>query len=316
MIQGFWKKLKKPIFTVAPMANVTDVAFRRLLAKYGKPDVMWTEFVSTDGLMSEGRENILIDLKFDKTERPIVAQIFGSKPENFYKTAQLLRELGFDGIDINMGCPDRNVEKQGAGAALMKNPCLAQEIIRETIRGAGKLPVSVKTRIGYSKNQLAEWLPCLLEAEPAAITIHARTRKEISLVPARWEHIAEAVKIRDAAGSKTLILGNGDVGSREDGLRKIKETGADGVMVGRGLFGNPWFFKPAFTPTIADKLNALVEHVRFFDELLVEHKSFDIMKKHFKAYVAGFKGAKELRIKLMETKNSTEVEKIVREYLN
>lgn len=303
---------------IAPMANVTDAAFRIMLAKYGKPDVMWTEFVSCDGLMSEGRKNILIDLKFDKSERPIVAQIFGSKPENFYKTALLLQELGFDGIDINMGCPDRNVEKQGAGAALMKNPRLAKEIILETMRGAGKLPVSIKTRIGYNKNELTKWLPNLLETEPAAITIHARTRKEMSDVPARWEHIAEAVQIRneyDKSKNKTLILGNGDIANFADGLKKIKETGADGAMIGRGLFGNPWFFRSSFTPTVEDKLNALVEHTGLFESLLVEHKSFDIMKKHFKAYVAGFDGAKELRIKLMATKNADEVKVIINEYL-
>ncbi len=311
------------------MANVTDAAFRKMLTKYGKPDVMWTEFVSTDGLMSEGRKNILIDLKFDKSEHPIVAQIFGSKPENFYKTALFLQELGFDGIDINMGCPDRNVEKQGAGAALMKNPNLAREIIRETIRGAGKVPVSIKTRIGYNKNNLPEWLPALLEEEPAAITIHARARKEMSDVPARWEHIAEAVQIRNArdkSKNKTLILGNGDVRSLEDGLKKIDETGADGVMVGRGLFGNPWFFShspraPSRAegdnwPTVEDKLRALVEHANLFEKILAEHKSFDIMKKHFKAYANGFDGAKELRIKLMETKNASEVERIINKYLS
>ena len=161
MATGFWKKLKKPIMALAPMANVTDCAFRQIIAKYGKPDVMWTEFVSCDGLQSKGRANLLIDLSFTKKERPIVAQIFGAKPENFYKTALLLRELGFDGIDINMGCPDKNVEKQGAGAKLMKNPELAREIIRAAKRGAGALPVSVKTRIGYNKNELAAWLPAL-----------------------------------------------------------------------------------------------------------------------------------------------------------
>ncbi len=145
MSTGFWKKLKKPIMVLAPMANVTDAAFRQIIAKYGKPDVMYTEFVACDGLMSAGQKKLLVDFMYTEAERPIVAQIFGSKPENFYKTALLIQELGFDGIDINMGCPDRNVEKQGAGACLMKNPQLAQEIIRATKRGAGKLPVSVNT---------------------------------------------------------------------------------------------------------------------------------------------------------------------------
>lgn len=311
------------------MANVTDAAFRYIIAKYGKPDVMWTEFVSCDGLMSEGRENILIDLEYSKKERPIVAQIFGSKPENFYKTALYLQELGFDGIDINMGCPDRNVEKQGAGAALMKNPKLAVEIIEATKRGAGKLPVSVKTRIGYNKNELETWLPTLLGTEPAAVTIHARTRKEMSLVPARWEHVKRAVEIRDSLKSKTLILGNGDIKSVEDGLTKAKETGADGVMVGRGIFGNPWFFKdlaklkkrtviPAKAGIQAkEKLAAMVEHTYLFEKLLSEDKNFANMKKHFKAYVNGFPKAKELRTRLMEeSKDAESVEKIVNEFLN
>lgn len=345
MTSGFWKKLKKPIFALAPMSNVTDAAFRRIITKYGKPDVTWTEFVSCDGLASKGRDKLLVDLMFTKAERPIVAQIFGSKPENFYKTALLLQELGFDGIDINMGCPDKNVEKQGAGAALMKNPELAQEIIMETKRGAGKLPVSIKTRIGYNKNTLNEWLPALLETEPAAIILHARTRKEMSSVPARWETIADAVRIRDKydnSAGKTLILGNGDIKDLVDAEAKIKATGADGVMIGRGIFGNPWLFRNChspkkgnpdnynrldsrsggndscvgMTPTIAEKLAVMVEHTYLFEKILGEHKSFDIMKKHYKAYVNGFNGAKELRIKLMEgAKTAADVEKIVRAFL-
>lgn len=301
------------------MANVTDVAFRRIMAEYGKPDVIWTEFVSCDGLMSKGREKLLIDLAFHKKERPVVAQIFGGKPENFYKTALLLQELGFDGIDINMGCPDRSVEKQGAGASLMKNPELAQEIIKEAKRGAGKVPVSVKTRIGYNKNQLTEWLPYLLETEPALITVHARTRKEMSLVPARWEHVREAVELRDkydSSKNKTLIFGNGDIENFADGVKKVEETGADGVMVGRGLLGNPWFFnnnKKAIS--IEERLKVMVEHTYLFEQMLVEHKSLDVMKKHYKAYVTGFSKAKELRIKLMAAKNASEVEKTVAHFL-
>ncbi len=304
---------------LAPMANVTDAAFRQVIAKYGKPDVMFTEFVSCDGLMSVGQKKLLVDFMYTEAERPIVAQIFGSKPENFYKTALLIQELGFDGIDINMGCPDRNVEKQGAGACLMKNPKLAQEIIRETKRGAGKLPVSIKTRIGYSKNSLSEWLPALLETEPAAITIHARTRKEMSLVPARWDTIADAVRIRDEYKSETLIIGNGDVQDLADAQEKIKATGADGVMIGRGIFGNPWLFdkKTDYAKmSVAEKLRVMVEHTYLFEKILVEHKNFAIMKKHYKAYVNGFDGAKELRVKLMEGANTaSDVERIVADFL-
>lgn len=304
---------------LAPMANVTDCAFRRIIAKYGKPDVMFTEFVSCDGLMSPGRDKLLIDFRYTEAERPIVAQIFGSKPDNFYKTALLCQELDFDGIDINMGCPDKNVEKQGAGAYMMKNPKVAQKVVSATMRGAGKLPVSVKTRIGYNKNELATWLPALLNTELAAITVHCRTRKEMSLVPARWEHVAEAVALRDSSGSQTLILGNGDVPNLAEAEKKVAETGADGVMIGRGIFGNPWCFNRTRRPediSLVERLRVMVEHTYLFEKLLGEHKNFDIMKKHYKAYVAGFNGAKELRIQLMEkAENAATVEEVVEKFI-
>lgn len=321
MTKGFWGKLKKPIMVLAPMANVTDCAFRRVIAKYGKPDVIWTEFVSCDGLMSRGREHLMIDLKYDKSERPIVAQIFGSKPENFFKTAQLIKELGFDGIDINMGCPDRNVEKQGAGAYMIKTPELAKEVILATMAGAPDLPISIKTRIGYNKNMLSEWLPVLLSTNPAAITVHARTRKEMSLVPARWEHVKEAVQIRDSIQTgegKTLILGNGDVKNLTEAYQRVAETGCDGVMIGRGIFGNPWLFnKDLIGQEIStkEKLRVMVEHTKLFEELLGEHKGFELMKKHYKAYVNGFDKAKELRIELMEkSDNAVAVEEVVKNF--
>src|SRR5271154_805490 len=158
MPRGFWKKLKKPIMAIAPMANVSDAAFREMFAKYGPPDVFWTEFVSVEGLLSKGRDRLLPDLWFSPQEHPIVAQIFGAKPEQFEEVGPLIRELGFDGVDINMGCPDRGVEKQGAGAALIKDFDRARAIIRALKRGVGDLPVSVKTRIGYSKNQIDAWI--------------------------------------------------------------------------------------------------------------------------------------------------------------
>ncbi|KKU06531.1 MAG: tRNA-dihydrouridine synthase [Candidatus Collierbacteria bacterium GW2011_GWC2_45_40] len=235
------RDLDRPILALAPMADVTNAAFRQIIAKYGKPDVVFTEFVSCDGLCSKGRKNLLPILKYTEKEKPIVAQVFGAKPENFYESAKLIKKLGFDGIDINMGCPDKKVIKQGAGAALINNPKLAQEIIRQTKKGArlsggqaGEMPVSVKTRIGYDKydkNEFKKWLTVLLECEPAAITIHARTKKEMSLVPAKWEVVAEAVKIRDEffdnKKDKTLILGNGDVQSVADAKEKARISGAD-----------------------------------------------------------------------------------------
>src|SRR3989344_5771569 len=272
---GFWAKLPKPFFVSAPIADVTDCAFRQMIAKYsrhgeigGGPDVFWTEFVSADGLCSAGREVLKRDLAFSKNEHPIVAQIFGSTPEHMKKTAELIKELGFDGIDINMGCPDKSIEKQGAGSAHIKNPKLAQEIIRAVMDGAGDMPVSVKTRVGYNKENLEEWIGAILETKPAVITVHARTRKELSLVPARWDYVARAKKL--AEGTGTLIIGNGDVKDLADAEEKARTTGADGVMLGRAMFGTPWLFdrERKAPPTLAEKFEILIEHTHLFEKLL------------------------------------------------
>lgn len=314
-MSNFWRQLPKPFFALAPMADVTDVAFRRIIAKYGKPDVLWTEFVSADGLTSSGREVLLHDLKYSEAERPIVAQIFTSSPEKMEQAAKLVAKLNFDGLDINMGCPDKSVEKQGAGAALIKSPKLARELIRAAKRGAGKLPVSVKTRLGYQNSQVDKWLPELLAEEPVAVTIHARTRQEMSKAPARWEEVKRAVAIRNNLKSKTLIIGNGDLKDLTDAREKVKLTGADGAMLGRAIFGNPWLFAGLGRPDVATRLNVLVEHTQLFEELLGQIKSFSIMKKHFKAYVSGWDGAKELREKLMLANSASEVTSIVGDYL-
>lgn len=313
---GFWAQLKKPFLVMAPLANVTDVAFRAVFAKYGKPDVMFTEFVSVEALCSRGRKNVEIDLAYTGDMRPIVAQIFGSKPQQFREVAVMLKDMGFDGIDINMGCPDKNVCKTNAGAALIQHPKLAQEIIAATIEGAGGLPVSVKTRVGFNRVELETWIPALLEARPAAITIHARTKKEESLVPARWEHVKEVVEM--AKGTGVLIIGNGDVQDREQAAARVRETGCDGVMIGRGIFGNPWRFNPDVRKEnvpLKKQLEVMLEHVDLFEKHLSAHKNFDNMKKHFKAYISGFDGAKELRMQLMETKSCEEVRRIVVEYM-
>ena len=318
MQKGFWEKLQRPLFVLAPMADVTDAAFRRVIAKYGKPHIMWTEFVSADGILlatPEGKAKLMKDLIYSDAERPIVAQFFTGTPEHMEKVAALAGEMGFDGVDINMGCPDRSIEKQGAGAALIKTPALAKELIRAAKRGAPKLPISVKTRIGFNKNELETWLPLLLEEEPVAITIHARTRKEMSKVPAQWGEIKRAVEIRNSMKSETLILGNGDVLTLADAEEKVRETGCDGVMIGKGIFGNPWLFDTAKDSiSTEERLRVMVEHTKLFEELLT-HKNFAVMKKHYKAYVNGFDGAKELRGKLMEAENGAEVERITETFL-
>jgi nifR3 family TIM-barrel protein len=317
-MKNFWKDLKKPILVLAPMADVTDVAFRYVIAKHGKPDVIWTEFVSADGLVlapEKGRAKLLKDLEYSPIERPIVAQLFSSKPDNMRKACALVRELGFDGVDINMGCPDKTIEKQGCGSAMIKNPALAKEIILAAKEGAGDMPVSVKTRLGYNKDELEEWLPILLSTNPAVITIHARTRKEMSKVPARWERIKRAVEIRDELKSDTLIFGNGDAVDIVDAKKKALETGCDGVMIGRGIFGNPFLFSGRTDVGVEEKLNALIEHTKLFEEKLGGIKNFMVMKKHFKSYMSDFDHSKELRTKLMETENASEVEGVINSYL-
>lgn len=263
---------------------------------------------------------LMADLVYGEGERPVVAQFFSSKPEMIEYAAALAVTLGFDGIDINMGCPDRSIEKQCAGAALMKNPALARALIRAAKQGAqGKIPVSVKTRIGFNTPEhvppWGTWLTELLAEEPAALTLHARTRKEMSKVPARWEHVREAVELRNALGSSTLMIGNGDLRDIADARAKVAESGADGAMLGRAIFGNPWLFAPLarshthtrYSYSPAERLRVLVEHCRAF-ETLCAHKSFAVMKKHFKAYIRDFDGAGELRERLYGCSSADEVE--------
>lgn len=299
---------------LAPMANVTDAAFRRIIAKYGKPDVTWTEFVSADGLLSPGREVLLRDLEYSEGERPIVAQLFTGHPDKMKGAAEIAFKLGFDGIDINMGCPDRAVEKQGGGAGMIKDKENAKKVIEAAREGAGGIPVSVKTRIGYNKNQIDDWIAFLLEQKLPVLTVHLRTRKEMSDVPAHWELMREIVALRDKISPETLIIGNGDVLTIDDAKKKVKETGCDGVMIGRGIFGNPWCFSGK-TAIPEERLAVLIEHAKLFEKLLGDVKNFAIMKKHFKAYVSGWEGAKELRVQLMETNSSKEVDKVIKEYL-
>ncbi len=314
----FWHALPNPFFVQAPMDDVTDAAFRRLIAKYSSPDiprVMYTEFTSADGLLmadTDGQKKLRRKLLFDASERPIVAQLFTASVEHMAAAAKLCAELGFDGFDINMGCPDRSVEKSGCGAALIKNPSAARELIQAAKKSG--LPVSVKTRIGYNQDELDTWLPELLAEELAAIIIHARTRKEMSDVPAHWDAVARAVQIRDSLGSKTLIVGNGDVKDIADARGKAAETKCDGVMLGRAVFGNPWLFSNSreLAHSPEERMRALLEHLALFDELLSDTTHYATMKKHFKAYISGWAGAKELRVTLMGTEMVSEAQALLR----
>ncbi|MDD5721380.1 MAG: tRNA-dihydrouridine synthase [Candidatus Pacebacteria bacterium] len=325
--KNFWKNLKKPFFCLAPMSDVTDIAFRTVLSKYGKNRenknrvVFWTEFVSADGLANKfARKKLAHILKFKESERPIVVQVFGANPDNMKIACQYVASLGFDGIDINMGCPDKSVISQGAGSALIKNPQLARKIIQAAhvgIKSAGlSIPVSVKTRIGFSKEEIDKWIPELLKEDISALTIHLRTVKELSLVPVDWSHIKKIKKLIKKSGKDMMLIGNGDIKDIKDGEEKALKYGCDGVMIGRGVFGNPWFFSGREIGS-KEKLGVLVEHTQLFEKELSKpkHKSFAVMKKHFKAYVNDFHGAKELRVKLMETENAKQVEKIINDFL-
>lgn len=314
----FWHSLKKPLIVLAPLADVTDPAYRRLIAETGAPDVLWTEFVSADGLyatrekvgMKDEENPLMRDFQFGENEHPIVAQIFGNNPEAIAYSAKLAASLGFDGVDINMGCPDKAIEKQGAGAAMMKHPEDAPAIIRAAKESG--LPVSVKTRIGYNRDEMDTWLPVLFKEDLALLTVHLRTRKEMSLVPAHWELAHRVVELRDRFAPNTLVLGNGDVENKTDALAKIKETGLDGVMLGRAVFGNPWLFTDRAYEDISPKerIDALVTLSAYFDELR-PRKSFHIMKKHFKAFIRGWDGASQLRAQLMECANHEELLQIL-----
>ena len=300
---------------LAPMDGVTDPPFRHLIASCCKPDVTFTEFVSVDGLCSAGRPRLMPVLRYTEIERPIVAQLFGDTPENFLTCARLMNELGFDGIDINMGCPVKVICKTGSGSSLIAEPALAQEVIQATIEGAGDLPVSVKTRIGLSTIVIEDWARTLLEAGPAAITFHLRTKKEMSKVPAHWEVMHLAVEA--ARGTGTLILGNGDVKSLAQADRLVAETGVDGIMFGRAIYGNPWLFSRARRYediSLAEKFDTMLRHAYLFEEMCAGERPFKVMRKHLREYAGGFSGAKGLRIALEEIDCADDVVRMVAPY--
>ncbi len=348
MEKGFWGKLKKPIIGLAPMDGVTDAAFRFITAKYGKPDLTITEFTSVEGICA-GALRPLQAFQYDDSERPVIAQIFGSTPECFYKAAFVITELGFDGIDINMGCPAKNVASRGSGASLILTPELAKDIIHQTQKAAKDwsegikieevglpeniveyvktqqqnapynsgltrklLPVSVKTRIGYNSIVIEEWVKHLLETEPVNITFHGRTLKQMYSGLADWEAISRAAKI--VHETETTILGNGDIASLPDAHERIKKFGLDGVLIGRASFGNPWLFNPAKKETtLEEKFKVAVEHSVLYAKLFPT-SPFIHMRKHLAWYCRGFENAAHIRQKLMMSNNAEEVKEILLEH--
>lgn len=311
----FWRTIKKPFFILAPMADVTDVVFRDFVSDHSRPDVLYTEFVACRGLLSpKGREHLLRNLLYTERQRPVVAQVFGAKPDDFFACAKFIRELGFDGMDINMGCPDRKVEKQGAGASLIRDPKRAREIIRAAKDGLGDVPLAVKTRLGYDSIETQSWIGALLEEKPDALIVHGRTRKEMSKVSAHWDEIALAARMAHEAG--VVCVGNGDVESREQGMEYAEKFGVDGIMIGRGVFGNPWVFAASRHRSESEKLVALGRLAVQFGGFWRGSKNFNVLKKHFKAYMEGHPGSKELRTELMTASDENEVVRILGEYFH
>lgn len=310
-MNSFWQDLPKPFFVLAPMDAVTDTVFRHVVQKAAPPDVYFTEFTNVDSFCSpKGRESTRSRLLFTPDEQPIVAQIWGTKPENFATMAQGLAEMGFAGIDINMGCPAKDVIKKGAGSGLIETPALAADIIAAA-KTAG-LPVSVKTRIGFKTQKTEEWIGFLLQQDLAALTVHARTQKEQSLVPARWEEIAKAVKLRNEIAPDTILIGNGDVRDRAHGLELAKQTGADGIMIGRGVFTNVFCFEDSARPHAKEELLGMLHlNLDLWQNTWGDTKPFAPLKRFFKVYVRDFDGASDLRVRLMDTKNIAEAKVVL-----
>ncbi|MCI5066779.1 tRNA-dihydrouridine synthase [bacterium] len=314
-----WAKLPKSFTVLAPMEDVTDSAFRRLVASCGAPDLFVSEFTSTDGMFSPGYSNVVHRLKYAPGEHPLIAQIWGNSPEKYFKAGAKLRELGFDGVDINMGCPVEKIIKGGACSALIENPSLAAELYLAAKEGAGPLPVSIKTRIGFRSRATEAWGAHLLALRPAALTVHGRTAKQLSKGAADWDEIRKVVELRAEISPETRIVGNGDVKSMAEVDARVAESGVDGVMIGRGIFENLFVFNRSATPlaerSVEEKLSLLLRHVELFEETWREEKPFRVLKKYFKIYAAHFDGASQLRMQLVEAESAAEVRGLIYRFL-
>ncbi|MGM8216426.1 tRNA dihydrouridine synthase [Bacillaceae bacterium W0354] len=313
MKNNFWHDLPKPFFILAPMEDVTDVVFRHVVSSAARPDVFFTEFTNSDSYCHpEGQQSVRGRLTFTEDEQPIVAHIWGDKPEYFKQMSIGMAELGFSGIDINMGCPVPNVASKGKGAGLIRHPEVAADLIQAA--KAGGLPVSVKTRIGYTYvDEWRDWLTHIFEQDIVNLSIHLRTRKEMSEVPAHWELIPEIKKLRDEVAPNTLLTINGDIPDRQKGLELVEKYGVDGVMIGRGIFKNPFAFEKEPKEHSSEELLDLLRlHLDLFDKYSkIEPRQFKPLRRFFKIYVKGFHGAGELRNQLMNTESTDEVRELL-----
>ncbi len=323
-MSNFWDELQKPIFALAPMEDVTDTSFREIVARLADPkylSILYTEFTSVDGMNHPvGKIRVGERLIVSETERQLlkqkniklIAQIWGKRPELFHKiAAEITSEYDFDGLDINMGCPVKNVVKNGCCSALINEPSLAKEIVIAT-KEATHLPVSVKTRTGIKTHDTESWIANLLETKPAAIILHGRTQKQQSDGLADWDEIAKGARMRDQINLETKFLGNGDVLSVAQGEALCQKYELDGIMVGRGIFHNPWFFNPLHqSPSKAEKLQQLLLHTQLFERSWGNQKNINILNRFYKIYTNDFPGAAKLRADLMDAKTFEEVYQIV-----
>ncbi|WP_188349571.1 tRNA-dihydrouridine synthase [Staphylococcus aureus] len=316
MKENFWSELPRPFFILAPMEDVTDIVFRHVVSEAARPDVFFTEFTNTESFCHpEGIHSVRGRLTFSEDEQPMVAHIWGDKPEQFRETSIQLAKMGFKGIDLNMGCPVSNVAKKGKGSGLILRPDVAAEIIQAT--KAGGLPVSVKTRLGYYEiDEWKDWLKHVFEQDIANLSIHLRTRKEMSKVDAHWELIEAIKNLRDEIAPNTLLTINGDIPDRKTGLELAEKYGIDGVMIGRGIFHNPFAFeKEPREHTSKELLDLLRLHLSLFNKYEKDEiRQFKSLRRFFKIYVRGIRGASELRHQLMNTQSIAEARALLDEF--
>ncbi|HDK3065892.1 TPA: tRNA-dihydrouridine synthase [Staphylococcus aureus] len=316
MKENFWSELPRPFFILAPMEDVTDIVFRHVVSEAARPDVFFTEFTNTESFCHpEGIHSVRGRLTFSEDEQPMVAHIWGDKPEQFRETSIQLAKMGFKGIDLNMGCPVANVAKKGKGSGLILRPDVAAEIIQAT--KAGGLPVSVKTRLGYYEiDEWKDWLKHVFEQDIANLSIHLRTRKEMSKVDAHWGLIEAIKNLRDEIAPNTLLTINGDIPDRKTGLELAEKYGIDGVMIGRGIFHNPFAFeKEPREHTSKELLDLLRLHLSLFNKYEKDEiRQFKSLRRFFKIYVRGIRGASELRHQLMNTQSIAEARALLDEF--
>ena len=316
MKDNFWSELPRPFFILAPMEDVTDIVFRHVVSEAARPDVYFTEFTNTESFCHpEGIHSVRGRLTFSEDEQPMVAHIWGDKPEQFREMSIGLAEMGFKGVDLNMGCPVANVASKGKGSGLILRPEVAAEIIQAA--KAGGIPVSVKTRLGYYKiEEWKEWLRHVFKQGIANLSIHLRTRKEMSKVDAHWELIEAIKSLRDEIAPDTLLTINGDIPDRQTGLELAEKYGVDGVMIGRGIFHNPFAFeKEPREHSTKELLDLLRLHLTLFDKYSANTgRPFKSLRRFFKIYVRGIRGASGLRHELMSTNSTDEVRKLLDEF--